>query len=175
MLLGGSTRRDSCSFAALVAAGHIATDEGFETDVVTVLDLDLPVYVPYWQLTDYSAGQAQIATLVESYRHADAHVWSTPTYHGTVSGALKNALDFAELLSCDPVPYLQGQPVGFVSINDSEPFAALRLCARELRAWVAPTQVEIAEAQFSPGPVLRDEKSLGRLARMVRELKAFLD
>jgi len=41
---------------------------------------------------------------VARYREADAMLWATPTYHGTMSGALKNALDYMQLLAKDPAP-----------------------------------------------------------------------
>ncbi|MFI2028779.1 NADPH-dependent FMN reductase [Streptomyces buecherae] len=41
--------------------------------------------------------------------------FSAPTYHGTVSGVLKNALDYVNDLIGEPRPFLDGRPVGCVA------------------------------------------------------------
>ena len=112
--------------------------------------------------------------IVASYRNADAMIWVSPTYHGTVSGVFKNMLDFAELLSRDEAPYFQGRPVGLISINDSTTFAAMRDCARELRAWLAPTHIELGADDFSSDHTLSSDVSQRRISRLIGELGTFV-
>lgn len=143
---------------------------------VQILDpkgLRLPLYEPEVGIGHFGEAAQQIERLLELFRWSEVMLWVNPTYHGTITGAFKNMLDFAEFLSADLPPYLHGRAVGFVSINDSTTFAAMRDCARELRCWVAPTQIEIQEAEFEPGPVLRQEKAVGRLRRLVGELASY--
>ena len=45
----------------------------------------------------------------------DAMIWSSPTYHGSVSGSFKNALDWLILLAERDPPYLTNKPVGLVT------------------------------------------------------------
>jgi FMN reductase len=43
-------------------------------------------------------------------RGADALVFGSPGYHGTLSGLVKNALDYLEELGRDARPYVDGLP-----------------------------------------------------------------
>lgn len=171
--MNGSLRSTSYSLATCHAAAEIASVSGISSRVLDLKELKLPMYIPDWDLDEYSADDVGIDRLLEAYRWAHAILWVSPTYHGTISGVFKNALDFIELLSGDVPPYLQNRPVGLVAINDSTTFSAMRDCARELRAWVAPTQVELSKADFSPDKKLVSERSRTRLARLVDELAAF--
>ena len=172
--VGGSMRTPSLSLSVCRAAASIGQEMGFSTDVLDVRELALPIYVPDLEPDDYGTGSGQIRRLVEALRGADALVWASPTYHGTVSGVFKNAIDFAEFLCRDARPYLSGRSVGLVAINDSTTFAAMRDCARELRAWLAPTQVELSAKDFDSEHELASESALRRLRRLVQELADFV-
>ncbi len=100
-------------------------------------------------------------------------IWASPTYHGTISGAVKNALDFAELLRGDARPYLQGVPIGLTAVSDPTTFAAMVSCVHELRAWLAPTRVALRKDHFDAEFSLIDERSQTRLLRQIRELMSF--
>jgi len=170
MLLAGSMRANSHSLAACRAAAAVAETLGSETRVVSVRDLDLPMYVPDVEIEGFGHGAEGIHRLLEAYRWAETYLWCSPAYHGTVTGAFKNALDFAEFLSGDKPPYLQEKAVGIVAINDSTPFPAMRDSARELRAWVAPTHIAIPGSEFDTERTLIGERSLNRMRRLVEEL-----
>ena len=139
LCLSGSLRTPSFCLATCKAIQELAEASKFRVEIVDPRELSLPMFEPDFELKDYAPNHSGIERLVASYRNADAMIWVSPTYHGTVSGVFKNMLDFAELLSRDEAPYFQGRPVGLISINDSTTFAAMRDCARELRAWLAPT------------------------------------
>jgi len=128
------------------------------------------MYIPEIEIDAFGDGAEGIHRLLEAYRLADCYLWCSPAYHGTVTGAFKNALDFAEFLSSDRPPYLQEKAVGMVAINDSSPFAAMRDSARELRAWVAPTHVGIPGSEFDAERTITNERSLNRIRRLVEEL-----
>jgi FMN reductase len=100
-------------------------------------------------------------------------VWSSPTYHGTISGAFKNALDFMEFLADDQPAYLQGRAAGLIAIPDSTTFTAMINAVHELRAWLAPTQVVLSKQDFSPELTLNSERAQRRLARLAGELMDF--
>jgi FMN reductase len=170
MLLAGSMRPNSCSQSACRIAASFAESLGAEAEVVTVRDPNLPMYIPDVELEGFGEAANRIQTLIDAYRMADSYLWCSPAYHGTVTGAFKNALDFAEFLSGDIPPYLQEKAVGMVSINDSSPFPAMRDSARELRAWVAPTHVSIPGSEFDVRRELANERFLNRLRRLVEEL-----
>src|SRR6476619_4977197 len=105
-LLGGSLREPSRTRAMLQVSLAFARERGVYAQLVDLRELELPMFLPDQTLEDYPIEkQAAIAHLLEAYRRADAMIWACPTYHGTVSGVFKNALDFAELLADDARPY----------------------------------------------------------------------
>lgn len=172
--LGGSLRELSRSSAALREALRIASALGADTEMLDLRQLDLPMYSPVLDLGDYpAAGRAALERLVAAILRADAMIWASPTYHGTVTGAFKNALDFFELVGEGPAPYLQGRAVGLITIPDPTTFGAMADAAHELRAWLAPTRVVLRSADFTPDLAITDPKALRRLSRLVEELLAF--
>lgn len=173
LCLGGSLRSGSYSLAACREAAEIAREAGHSAEVIDLGELNLPMYAPDWGLEEYGGEGSGVHRLIEAYRRADAVIWSSPTYHGTISGVFKNAIDLVELLSGDQPAYLQGRSVGLISINDSTTFAAMRDCARELRAWLAPTQVELTKRDFDGEQRIPEGRSRARIARLVGELAAF--
>jgi FMN reductase len=173
LCLSGSLRTPSNCFAVCEAISVLAQTIGFEVEIADPRELKLPMYEPDFTLDEYAPNQLGIERLIAKCRNADAMVWVSPTYHGTVSGVFKNMLDFAEFLSGDSRPYLQGRAVGLISVNDSTTFAAMRDCVRELRAWLAPTHIELSGSDFTSGPTLSSAKSLNRVQRLVDELYTF--
>lgn len=174
VLLGGSMRAASYSLAGLRAAAALAQSEGAEATILSVRDLDLPIFRPNTPITDYPAAQQPgIQALLDGFRSADAMIWASPTYHGTISGAVKNALDYAELLRGDARPYLHGLPIGLLVVSDPTTFGAMVSCVHELRALLAPTRIALRKEHFDAEFSLVDERSQARLLRQIRELISF--
>ncbi len=174
-LLGGSLRERSYSRAVLYAVATAAETLGARTTLLDLRELNLPMYVPDASLDAYPpVYRSNIERFLDAAYDCDAMVWSTPTYHGTLSGAFKNALDFIEFLSGTNPPYLSGKPVGLISINDNKPFAAMSGSAQELRAWVAPTQIELNKTHFNDTLLLIDADATRHIRRMLQELIGFV-
>lgn len=172
--LGGSLRINSFSAAALRAALTVAAQLGATTEMLDLRLLDLPLYVPDMPIDSLKgAARDAIGKLIESYRSANVMIWASPTYHGAMSGALKNAIDYMQYLACDPSPYLQGKAVGIISIADPAPLANMAGCVHELRAWLAPTRLTLNSQDFSPSLDLTDERAMRRMTRLVEELLTF--
>ncbi len=172
--LGGSLRTRSYSRMALQAALTLAAERGAEVALLDLNVLDLPMFRPDMPLDAYSEfQQPAIARLIETCRAANALIWASPTYHGTVSGVFKNALDFLELLSDDEPPYLSGRAVGLIAVSDQSTFPAMIDSVHELRAWLAPTRVTLTGRDFDAEQSLISERVQRRMARMVGELLHF--
>jgi FMN reductase len=110
---------------------------------------------------------------VDVCRRADAMLWCSPTYHGTVSGIFKNALDHIELLSDDARPYLQGRVVGLMAVADPLTFGAMVNAVYELRAWLAPTWVALDKNSFDNDFTLTGPAAQRRLTRLVNDILEF--
>jgi FMN reductase len=86
--------------------------------------------------------------LIEAVRQADGVVIASPGYHGTISGVVKNALDYLEELRNDERPYLDGRAVGLVAVArgwqaTTNTLVTLRQVAHALRGWPTPYGVAI--------------------------------
>jgi FMN reductase len=166
--VGGSLRAGSTSRSALRAALDGALAAGAEPDLIGVRELDLPMYTPERPVP------APALRFAEAAYACDALIWSTPTYHGSVSGSLKNALDWLILLADREPPYLTSKPVGLVAaaggIQGLQAVSSLDFVARALRGWSVPLVMPVAQAgpSFDPEGRLVDEL----MGTQLRELGA---
>ena len=142
------------------------------TRAFDVRALDLPMFEP--------GAKAPPAAheLADAIHHADALVWASPLYHGTISGAFKNALDWLELLGKRTPAYLTGKPVGLVAtaagVQGLQAINTMEYVVRALRGWTVPLVVPIARAQdaFDEEGRLKDDRTGQQLALLGRELVA---
>ncbi|NYH16785.1 NADPH-dependent FMN reductase [Paraburkholderia bryophila] len=172
--LGGSLRINSFSAAALRAGLAVAAQRGATTEMLDLRLLDLPLYAPDTPVDSLKgAARDAVGNLIEGCRNANVMIWASPTYHGAMSGAPKNAIDYLQHLAGDSSPYLQGKAVGIISIADPAPLASMAGCVHELRAWLAPTRLTLNSQDFSPSLDLTDERATRRMTRLVEELLMF--
>lgn len=144
--IGGTLRRDSTSERALHVALRAASAAGADVDVITGHGLDLPMYTP-----GESERTAQAQRLITAMRRCDGIIISTPAYHGSISGLIKNALDYAEDLRADDRSYFDGIAVGCIACGAGwqaagQTLAALRAIAHALRGWPTPMGAAIASS-----------------------------
>ncbi len=146
--IGGTTRPDSGTERALVAALASAAAHGAQTRLFSGADLAaLPIYDP----SDDACTDAR-RDLVEAVRTCDGVIIASPGYHGSISGLVKNALDGLEDLRDDARPYLDGRAVGLIVTADGaqaggSTLAALRAIVHALRGWPTPLGVVITGAE----------------------------
>jgi len=157
--IGGSTRAGSQSERALHMVLATAREAGAETTVITGADLVLPFYDP--AVTERTEAARK---LVEAVRQADGVVLASPGYHGTVSGLVKNALDYIEDLREDERPYLEGRAVGCVTTAygwqaSVTTLTALRSIVHALRGWPTPlgAAVNSGLARFDDAGAVSDD------------------
>ncbi len=141
--LGGSLRQPSESEVALRMALRGAQEAGAEIEIITADGLDLPLY-PSPRMEEHPA----VVALLKAARRADGLILASPAYHGTMSGALKNALDYFQFMAGDDPPYLDGRAVGVVSTGAGtqatvQTCNALRDVVHALRGWPTPIGVPI--------------------------------
>jgi FMN reductase len=143
--LGGSLARASKSRAALVRALAGAANAGAETKLLDLRELDLPMYN-----SDEPEPTDAAATLIESCYAADGMLWSSPMYQGTISGALKNALDWLHVLGDRDPPYLHDRVIGLISAAGGtqglQAINTMEFAVRALRGWAVPYVVPVAGA-----------------------------
>lgn len=136
--LGGTLRDASSSQHALKLSLDHAAGLGCETQLFAGPDLNLTLYDP--RRTERSPAET---ALVEALRRADGVIWSTPSYHGSISGLLKNAIDYIEDLNKDERVYLSGRAVGCIvcaygSQAMGTTLSSMRDIVHSLRGWPTP-------------------------------------
>ncbi len=97
------------------------------------------------------------AELVEAVRKADGLIVASPGYHGSISGLVKNAIDYLERTAKDQRVYLDGVPVGLIATAygwqaTGSTLATLRAIVHALRGWPTPLGAGIN----SSGGIFRD-------------------
>jgi FMN reductase len=156
--LGGSLARVSRSRAALRTALEGAARAGADTQLLDLRELDLPLYDP-----DHEEPTGAAATLIESCYAADGLIWSSPMYQGTISGALKNALDWLHPLGRRDPPYLHDKVIGLISaaggMQGLQAINTMEFAVRALRGWAVPYVVPVASAArvFDSAGQIQDE------------------
>ena len=140
--IGGTYRPSSSTELALRIALAAAEQLGATVELFGAEALDLPMYRPGAELAP------RAASLVESVRRADALIIGSPGYHGSISGLVKNALDYLEELREDANPYLHNKAVGCIATGagwqaTTTTMAGLRTVVHALRGWPTPLGVGI--------------------------------
>jgi FMN reductase len=152
--LGGSLRSGSVAALALRIALGGAEEAGATIRLLDLATLPLPIFDGTYSLDGYTPeGRQTILTLLNATQEAHGLILASPTYHNTISGALKNALDYMELLKDNNPPRLEGKVVGLLTVQGgvsgtgNNTITTMLLAARALRAWVAPTMVSIPDSR----------------------------
>jgi FMN reductase len=172
--IGGSTRAGSKSLVALRAALSQVEAAGATTELADLHTLELPLYNSDRTWADQPAA---VHWLIAAARRADALIVCSPTYHGTLTGAVKNALDLIDFMGdgADGLPgaNLKDKVVGLMATGGGggNVLTALYHSTRALEAIVAPTVVTIGNGVIDLGnDELSDPNVVARLRTMAREV-----
>jgi FMN reductase len=172
--IGGTTSDKSWSLLPLDAALERAAAKGCEVERATVYDLDLPMFRTDWRLEDYPP---TLPWLLDEIRRADGLVICSPTYHGTMSGAIKNLLDCLIFLGWDKPPYLGGKPVAIMAYGGMTSMGVLQgltQVVRGLKGITVPTHLAVPEKAIDKSAAtIVDERVHERIEEMVDELISF--
>ncbi len=173
--LGGALRGNSSTEKALRLVLAEAETLGARTLLLTGEALNLPLYAPGERARSAAATQ-----LVQSLAQANGIVLGSPGYHGSISGIVKNAIDYAEDLRDDPRPYFSDRAVGCIATAGGWPGAvntlgALRDIVHALRGWPTPLGVAIntSDGVFDANGGCTDAKIAAMLKTVAQEILHF--
>ena len=146
--VGGTLRPNSSTERAMRHVLAAAQRAGARTKLISGASLQLPLYQP-----DNPERSDAARDLVAELALADGIVLGSPGYHGSISGLIKNALDYAEDLRGDVRPYFSGRAVGCIATAGGWPGAvntlgALRDIVHALRGWPTPLGAAINSAEM---------------------------
>ncbi|QIO21995.1 NADPH-dependent FMN reductase [Haloarcula sp. JP-L23] len=162
----GSLRDSSRTRIALKEALAASEEAGATTELVDLRNYELP------SLNAVDTDVPDAKKLRETVDQADSVLLGTPNYHGSYSGALKNALDY-----CSRDEF-EGTTVGLLEVAAGEfPGSALihlRTVSRTLRAWALPNEVAIPDSSSVVDENrIKDSGISERTHRLGRELALY--
>lgn len=132
--VSGSMRADSNSVRALRVVLDAAEARGAETRLLDLYEIDLPVYRPQ-DAPDTGGALAADAAV----NWAEALVLASPDYHGSMSGATKNFLDyFWEEFAGKLFGYLCASHERGLTVMDQ-----MRTAVRQCYGWSLPYGVAV--------------------------------
>src|SRR5450631_4747055 len=145
--IGGTLRANSTTERAMRYVLDAAQRAGARTRLISGSSLQLPMYEP-----GNPERSDEARELVAELALADGIILGSPGYHGSISGLVKNALDYAEDLRTDARPYFSGRAVGCIATAAGWPAAvntlgALRDIVHALRGWPTPLGAAINSAE----------------------------
>jgi FMN reductase len=169
--LGGSLAPASKSLAALKIALEAAADAGAKIELFDIRTLKLPLFMP-----GIGEAPAVARQLAEAACEASGLLWSSPLYHGTISGSFKNALDWLQILADRDPPYLTDKVIGLIStaggVHGLQAVNTMEFAVRALRGWAVPMVQPIPRAWeiFDQSGAVRDPVVAEQLRALGREV-----
>lgn len=167
LFLYGSLRERS--YSRLLAEEGARIMESLGAEVRFFNPRELPVYgsVP--------DTHPKVMELRELSLWSEGQVWSTPEQHGTITGVMKNQIDWIPL-SIGAIRPTQGRTLAVMQVcGGSQSFNAsntLRVLGRWMRMFTIPNQSSVAKAydEFHPDGQMKDSSYRDRLVDVMEEL-----
>jgi len=163
--VGSSMRQDSFSTETLKIILNKVTKNGGDTRLLNLYSNPLPMYT-----AEYNEKLSGIKHAVELVNWADAIVLATPDYHGSMSGSLKNFLDYfwAEFA---------GKTFGYLCSSHEKGLTVMdqmRTAIRQCYGWSLPYGISINSNQdFNADREIINTQLLGRLESFARDLVVY--
>jgi FMN reductase len=176
--IGGTTREESGTELAVKWALGQCEKLGARTRLFSGVEMEkLPFYAP-----ERPERAPEAVELVEEMRKADGLVIGSSAYHGTISGLVKNALDYTQDMMKDERPYFAGRPVGCIATGAGwqgvvATLEHLRTVVHSLRGWPTPlgAAINTLEKAFTPEGEPVDEKVAFQLQTVAEEVVTFAE
>ena len=162
--VGSSMRQGSYSTAALNMILDMAKGNGAETKLLDLRQTNLPML---YAAKDDTHEIVQVTELVE---WADAYILATPDYHGSMSGSLKNFLDYFW-------SEFAGKTFGYIVASHEKGLTVMdqmRTAVRQCYGWSIPYGISInPEEDFDDKRKVINRKLSSRLDMLARDLVVY--
>ena len=168
LALSGSLRTDSYNRKSLQITKKIASEFGAEVKEIDLRELDLPIYDADIQAKGLPDNVRKLKAEIEA---ADVLLIASPEYNYGISGALKNAIDWAsrEGNSLDgKVATIFGASPGIFGTLRGQ--FQLRQILMSLNVFILPQPhvfIKNANEAFNPDGSLKDPKTVEQLKKLV--------
>ena len=148
LVMAGSTREGSYNRALAACAAADARDAGADVTEIDLREWPLPIYEHHIEMEAFPAKAAELKALMVA---SDGYLIATPEYNGSISGLLKNVIDWAsrpgEGETMVTLAAYRGKAAGIMSASIS-PFGGLR-ALMHLRQILNTIQVMVATEQVA--------------------------
>jgi NAD(P)H-dependent FMN reductase len=162
--VGSSMRQGSYSTTALNIMLDMAKGNEAETKLLDLRQTNLPML---YAVKDDTHEIGQVTELVE---WADAYILATPDYHGSMSGSLKNFLDYFW-------SEFAGKTFGYIVASHEKGLTVMdqmRTVVRQCYGWSIPYGISInPEDDFNDKKEVINRKLLSRLDMLARDLVVY--
>ncbi|MGE5658111.1 MAG: arsenical resistance protein ArsH [Actinomycetota bacterium] len=170
LFLYGSLRERS--YSRLLAEESARIIEDFGAEVKFFNPRELPIY------GSVADTHPKVQELRELSLWSEGQVWSSPEIHGTITGIMKNQIDWIPL-SLGAVRPTQGRTLAVMQVSGgSQSFNAvntLRILGRWMRMFTIPNQSSVAKAyqEFNEDGTMKDSPYRDRAIDVMEELYKF--
>jgi chromate reductase len=181
LVFAGSTRSGSYNKMLSKCAAEALRKAGADVTWIDLRDLALPLYDgDFEEKTGLPEGAKKLKAAMQA---SDGYLISSPEYNSSITGVLKNAIDWASRTESDDEPALiafRGKVAALVSASPGalgglRSLVTLRSLLGNIGVVVLPDQLTISHAYeaFGEGGQLKDEKKAKQLAAVAKSLVHF--
>lgn len=181
LAFAGSLRKHSYNKNLVKVAIKGAEAAGAQVTYLDLRDLNLPIYDgDLEEEITIPEGARRLKDLMDSH---DGFLMSCPEYNSSISGALKNAIDWASRPQEGEAPLQQfkGKVATLMSASPGalgglRGLVTVRSILSNIQVIVLPNQVAIshADAAFNEDGSMKDEKKQQQIEKLGRELVEFI-
>ena len=164
--IGSSMRNNSFSTKALTNILEIITGKyNTEARLVNLLDTELPLYKPGTKFENDN-----VKKITNNVNWANVFVLASPDYHGSMSGTMKNFLDFFW-------KEFSGKTFGYIVSSHEKGLTVMdqmRTAVRQCYAWSLPYGISINEREdFNSDGQIVSKKLQSRMEMLSRDLVVY--
>ncbi|MFC7440936.1 NADPH-dependent FMN reductase [Laceyella putida] len=170
----GSLSEQSTTHMAVAIVANAAEKMGATVEIFDLREYPLPIY----DGREESFYPETVHLFKQKMLEADGFILASPEYHGSISGVLKNALDFIGARE------LEGKLVALLgtaggALGATNTLNTLNIICRTLHAWPLPSMPSVPQSYmaFKSDGTLKDEKLQQRLedlgANLVKAIRLY--
>ncbi len=165
-LLGvaSSLRENSSSTAALTITLDLSKKYGAQTRLLNLKQTKLPLYDP-----NESQTSTELQKVEEDVEWADAIILATPDYHGSMSGVMKNFLDYFW-------SEFAGKTFGYICASHEKGLTVMdhmRTSVRQCYGWSLPYGISVSDGSDLKDGKIISQRLKSRLEMLARDLVVY--